>query len=448
MSIKRKNRNPREATLSTQLSARRPNADLGVSVGGLFRDAPTSGAEADVCESAGGAVGGGTRNEEGVPSDRFEAVLRGQLHATNGESAAAPARASEVLRPRHAQALTSDQADAGWLDTLRSICRDCPEPEGPLRVLPGATFGGVNQKFILTDAAGRRFFWKAARPRSFGIERSLLANTLRAQAGEAALPLSVQSLELGDRSYQGLCSPYLENDGNLDYDFLRFGASEKNAVLADMPWAYVLGNWDTKPDQYLRLSGTALNIDWDLCLSDFAAPTSTYSRHSHPHFVSVARPVQSALLLGYVRGQVEVDLNQMRASAKRIAGLSDSDLHAALEPFIAHVYRQEDSALPGLPEGNDVLDAIRVRRDGIVEETERLLFDLEAERDRIAQPMSMVDIRLLPNALADVEMSAAIMAARSPLLSWVYAAGQWFSALQMQGTPVQKNVSHGTKEPA
>lgn len=31
-------------------------------------------------------------------------------------------------------------------------------------------------------------------------------------------------------------------------------------------------------------------------------------------------------------------------------------------------------------------------------------------------------------------MSAAIEAARSPLLSELYAVGQWFSALQMSGT--------------
>ena len=433
MSIKRKNRNPRFGASSVRSRGRQPGADFGNLTPQSKRRAHTNAVRDDNTSSVNGDFPAASPPGETDASDRFEKGVRGQPGSGGGGATASPGHQTQNPQPLWGAASEPKQVDSGWLETLRIICRDFRAAEGPFRVLTGASFGGVNQKFVLEDEVGTRFFWKSARPQSFGIERTLLANALRAQAGEAVLPLFTQSIEIQGQILTGLCTPLLDNDGNLDYDVHRFRPQEKNAVLADMPWAYVLGNWDTKPDQYLRLAGTAMNVDWDQCLSDFAAPATSYSRHTHPHFVSVARPVQSALLLGYVRGQVEADLGQMRASAERIAALSDETVRDSLEPLFQNAYRREGNALPGLPNESSVLDAVRSRRDAVPYETERLVADLENERERIAQPMRMVDVRLLPNALADLEMNAAIAAARSPLLNWVYAAGQWFSALQTKG---------------
>lgn len=293
-----------------------------------------------------------------------------------------------------------------------------PADRANLRVVDEGPSAGVSQKRVLEDEHGNKYFWKVPRPGQFSMERTSLANELRQQAGEGVLEMARH--RVGDQ--EGMLTPLLSSGTPLDYDVPRLTRAESDAALADMPWAFFLGNWDTKPDQYLRLGGSVLNTDWDQTLSDFAARHVTYDRHTTAHFSPLVPPIQAALLLEHVHGRGDLDLSAITESAQRIASLTDEQLRAAVAPLVAAAYGPDKAGLPGLPTPGALLDALRDRRDRVVDETERLVSGIEEERRRNANPMSLFDLRLLGSKAADARLSASIGVARSPVLDVLYAA--------------------------
>jgi hypothetical protein len=303
-----------------------------------------------------------------------------------------------------------------------------PTQADGLRIVDDGPAAGVSRKHVLEDQNGRRFFWKVPAAGSLAFERTVLANELRARAGETVVP--VARLALGDAvgRAEGIVAPLVPNTGTLDYRTETYTPVEAEAVLADMPWAFFLGNWDTKPDQYLRVGGAVVNVDWDQTLSDFTTDREGFDRHTTAHFSPFIPPAQAALLLDWVHGRVGAGLDSMLDSARRIAALSDEDLERAAAPLIAAIERGEASASARLPSSADVLPELKKRRDRTVSETERLVDALVRERSRIGRVWRPVDVRLFAGGLRDIGLRTSVAVGASPLLDALYAVRRRLTA--------------------
>jgi hypothetical protein len=240
----------------------------------------------------------------------------------------------------------------------------------------------------------------------------------------------IARLSLGDAvgRADGIVAPLIPNTGTLDYRTQAYTPAEADAVLADMPWAFFLGNWDTKPDQYLRVGGAAVNVDWDQTLSDFTTDREGFDRHTTAHFSPLIPPAQAVVLLDWVHGRVGAGLNSMLDSARRIAALSDEDLERAAAPLIAAIERGEASASARLPSSADVLPELKKRRDRTVSETERLVDALVRERSQIGRVWRAVDLRLFAGGLRDIGLRTSVAVGSSPLLDALYAVRRRLTA--------------------
>jgi hypothetical protein len=297
-----------------------------------------------------------------------------------------------------------------------------------LRVVADGPTAGVSRKHVLEDPAGRRFFWKVPARGSLAFERTLLANELRAQTGEPVVPLVRHVLDDGGTRVEGMLSPLVPHAGNLDYRSATYSPAEIDAVLGDMPWAFFLGNWDTKPDQYLRVGGAAVNVDWDQTLSDFGTGRRGFDRHTTAHFSPLVPPAQAAVLLDWVHGDVGNGLESMLDSARRIAALSDDDLAHAAAPLITALASGQAAASARLPAAEDVLPELRQRRDRVVHETEQLVALLTRERKRNGGAWRALDVRLFAAGVRDVGLRTAIAVGSSPILDALYAARRRLAA--------------------
>lgn len=303
-----------------------------------------------------------------------------------------------------------------------------PTPGESLRIVDDGPSAGVSRKHLLEDRDGRRFFWKVPAPGSLAVERTLLANELRARAGEPVVPVMRHVLDDGGAPVEGLLAPLVPNDGALDYRSAAYAPAEAEAVLADMPWAFFLGNWDTKPDQYLRVGGAAVNVDWDQTLSDFTTGRAGFDRHTTAHFSPLVPPAQATVLLDWVHGRLAIGLASMLDSARRIAALSDADLERAAAPLVAALAAGEPAPAARLPAADDVLPELKRRRDQVVRETERLVEALGRERSQVGGAWRAVDVRLFAAGVRDVGLRTAVAVASSPLLDALYAARRRFAA--------------------
>jgi len=325
---------------------------------------------------------------------------------------------------------TAAAADPAAREALRRSLPELPAPGSTLQIVENGPRQGVNRKHVLQDEAGRRYFWKAQDAAGFALQRTLLAQALRGRAGEAVVPVRPHDLTVAGQTTQGLLAPFVASTGSLDYAVRTFTPAERHAVLADLPWAFFLGNWDTKPDQYLRVHGTAVNIDWDQALSDFGRAQPRYDRHTRAHFSPLIPPVQAALLLEWVHGRTDANLDVVRDSAARIARLTDEDLQQAAQPLVDAAFGDGGAGLPGLRDPAAVWAALQGRRDRVVDETDRLLEALRVERARHGRPLAALDVRLLAGRAEDASLRAAIAVARSPLVEWLYAARQAVGSLR------------------
>jgi hypothetical protein len=161
---------------------------------------------------------------------------------------------------------------------------------------------GVNPKIITQDELGNRYLLKPklkADPKGDGnggrgrltpvrSEVEKMSANLRQAAGEPSVMVSDMTLNHSDKSTQFYGKPMLKNEGMLPDNTAQWTASQRNTVMADDVWSRFLGNYDTKVDQYIRISdpslpeANALNVDWDLALSDLCDKCPQRSLQVHP----------------------------------------------------------------------------------------------------------------------------------------------------------------------
>jgi hypothetical protein len=236
---------------------------------------------------------------------------------------------------------------------------------------------GNSVKALAKDpATGRKFLFKPMEEGSTAFETERFAMTMRRAANEPTVPAVRQQLKTPDgKVLDGYVKPFVENEGLLKADPKAWTRGEQEAVLGDHAWAEFLGNYDTKSDQYVKMPGSALNVDWDHALSDYASPQALTRFKAH----NPAPPAQAVLYQAYVRGEVDLDFGALRDAAARIAKIPDAQVKAELQPFLAKTFANGGTWGP-YQTAEALTNAVLARKHNLVGKFEAFVVGLQQER--------------------------------------------------------------------
>ncbi len=294
------------------------------------------------------------------------AFIRGRY----GPGKPVPAR---PLKPREmapdaARAVRAERV-AVYTDAEIAALKLQPAKAGPLR--------GNSVKIMAKDpATGRKLLFKPLEAESTVYEIERFAMGMRRAGGEPTVPAVRQKLRTPDgKTLEGYVKPFVDNDGLLQANPKAWTRGEHEAVLADHAWAEFLGNYDTKSDQYVKVPGSALNVDWDHALSDYANPQALTRFKAH----NPAPPAQSMLYQAYVRGEVDLDFSALRETIARIGRIPDAQVKAELQPFLAKAFANGGTWGP-YQTAEALTNAVLARKGGLAGKFDAFVVGLQQER--------------------------------------------------------------------
>ncbi len=198
---------------------------------------------------------------------------------------------------------------------------------------------GCSEKLVVEDDEGARYVFKVPPKRRFPLEAELFATRVRRATGLVSVSNVQHQVVLGDEVLHGYVKPYVANGGLLGMDPLRWTELQRTAVLVDHAFAEMTGNYDTKPDQYVKVGDAATNVDWDHSFYDHRqrprAHEEPLSRHKKQ---KPSPPAQQLLWWAFVRGHIDVDFDPLLETAARIAALPPDVVQDAMAPFLARAF--------------------------------------------------------------------------------------------------------------
>jgi hypothetical protein len=246
---------------------------------------------------------------------------------------------------------------------LESISLHPLDDEGPS--------AGSRPQTLLRDEAGNRYFFKLAPPEYIAAE--LFAQRLRKLGRCLHVPTARRTLELPELGrVTGMLQPEIPVLGALEPDPQRWSKLQREAMLQEHPWEWLLANLDTHVDQYV-LVGTRLlpiNIDWDHALVDLAQTQLTrFNRRS-----TTIAPIRNLLYSEYVLGRLWLDFFGMQMQARKIAALSDTELTRLVDRYA------DELALPDAAR-LELQAQLHQRKATLVADFDALVESLRDERD-------------------------------------------------------------------
>lgn len=229
---------------------------------------------------------------------------------------------------------------------------------------------GSRPQVVLCDEHGRRYLFKLAPADQLAAEQ--LAFHVRSLGRRLHVPSARRSFTLpGVPTGIGLLQPMLDLVGTLPRRPADWSPEQREAMLTEHPWEWLLANLDTHIDQYVLVGEHALpiNIDWDHALVDLA--TTKLSRFNRRSLTVM--PVRNLLYADYVTGAVQLDFYGMQKQAHRIAAIPFS----AIDPLLA---RWAIDSGAGTAERDRVVAAMRDRHARIADDFDALIDALRGER--------------------------------------------------------------------
>lgn len=199
------------------------------------------------------------------------------------------------------------------------------EPVSPLQRDPEV--GGRDQAaskpiHTLQDARGRQFLFKEADEVLIVAEE--IAFEVRREAGRPALATRGYDFvdDDGDRA-RGILKPLLDFDpgDRLGTDTTQWTELQRQVMLAEHPWEWVLDNLDAHDAQYALLGPERypLNIDWDRAYAHGAeAPLTRFAKHR-----AVLTTARHFLYADFVRGRVDLAFERLHEQARAVEAFSD-----------------------------------------------------------------------------------------------------------------------------
>jgi len=238
------------------------------------------------------------------------------------------------------------------------------------RVVDAGPRAGSRPQLVLRDDAHRRYLFKLAPVQQLAAEQ--LAFRVRRLGRRLHVPSARRTLDLpGSARGVGLVQPMLDIVGALPKRPVDWSSVQREAMLAEHPWEWLLANLDAHIDQYVLVGESALpiNIDWDHALLDLATTSLTrFNRRS----VTVM-PVRNLLYADYVAGRLQLDFYSMQVQAHRIAAIPFDEIATLLERWA--VEASAGDSLRGR-----VVSAMRIRHARIADDFDALIDGLRHER--------------------------------------------------------------------
>lgn len=208
----------------------------------------------------------------------------------------------------------------GDLERIEVVVDSCDRPSA-----------GSRPACVMHDARGRRYFFKSAPVDLIAAE--ILAAEVRRLGGRPSLATAARKLELPDTGLtEGMIQPMLDHSGErLPTDPVAWSDVQREVMLREHPWEWLLANLDTHVDQYVLLgpSMVPFNIDWDHSMLDLHVEQLTRVTSRNP----AVPPLRNALYDAYVRGELDLDLRGMLVEVRRVQRLDDRALARALRAW-------------------------------------------------------------------------------------------------------------------
>jgi hypothetical protein len=230
---------------------------------------------------------------------------------------------------------------------------------------------GSRPQTILRDETGRRYFFKLAPPELVAAE--LFAHRVRKLGSCLHVPTARRMLELPGLGHTtGMLQPEIPVVAALEPDTASWSKLQREAMLQEHPWEWLLANLDTHVDQYVLVGERRLpiNIDWDHALVDLEQTQLTrFNRRS-----TTIAPIRNLLYSEYVLGRVQLDFMGMQLQARKAAELPNAALIHLLEVYAEELGLPDDARL-------ELQDQLLLRKSTLVADFDALIESLRHERE-------------------------------------------------------------------
>lgn len=169
-----------------------------------------------------------------------------------------------------------------------------------------------------------------------------------------------------------MLQPEIPVVGPLEPDPQRWSKLQREAMLQEHPWEWLLANLDTHVDQYVLVGKHRLpiNIDWDHALVDLGQTQLTrFNRRS-----TTIAPIRNLLYSEYVLGRLRLDFFGMQLQARKAAELSNAALDMLVDRYAEELGLPDDARL-------ELQAQLRQRKATLVADFDALVESLRHERD-------------------------------------------------------------------
>jgi hypothetical protein len=230
---------------------------------------------------------------------------------------------------------------------------------------------GSRPQAMVRDQSGRRYMFKLAPPEEIAAE--LLAHRLRELGRRLHVPTARRELELpGLGRVIGMLQPKIPVNGCLDPDPRRWSRLQREVMLREHPWEWLVANLDTHIDQYVLVGAHELpiNIDWDHSLVDLDQTELTRFNHRS----TTVAPIRNLLYSEYVLGRVELDFLGMQLQARKAAELSDAAIIELLDRHADELALSDARRL-------EIREQVLRRKASLVADFDALAASLRHERE-------------------------------------------------------------------
>jgi hypothetical protein len=230
---------------------------------------------------------------------------------------------------------------------------------------------GSRPQTILRDDAGRRYFFKLAPPELVAAE--LFAHRLRKLGDCLHVPTARRTIELPELGRTtGMLQPEIPVVAPLEQHPQQWSKLQREAILQEHPWEWLLANLDTHVDQYVLVGKHCLpiNIDWDHSLVDLDQTQLTrFNRRS-----ATIAPIRNLLYAEYVLDRLRLNFFGMQLQARKIAELPDAALAELVDRHAQELALADDARLA-------LQTRLRARKATLVADFDALVESLRHERD-------------------------------------------------------------------
>lgn len=284
--------------------------------------------------------------------------------------------------------MSQRQFDLAEKALLRELAR-LPDPGvlARVEVTPDADHidAGTRPSEIMSDGEGRRYFFKAATLEHIAAEE--LAYSVRALGGRPTVPGAARTLSIGGSEPSlGILQPLIEHtDERLPTDPNLWSSLQREVMLREHPWEWLLANLDTHVDQYILIGAARhpLNIDWDHTLVDLDVTELTRFTKRR---VTVA-PIRNLLYDHFAKGAIDLSFAGLRREARRVRALDDRVLRRLVMRYASTLDKPAE-------EGRALAERLIERKHRIQWTFDRLVATMRLDRLRERRSAGPLSVRV------------------------------------------------------